>query len=110
MAGSDPVLVEIVWHANPLRGDRFAEAWVSHAETALDYGALSWGLFRSTEGGSDFLQHAIFPTKADFERYWYSEQIAEARVSIQGLFNVPLLPTYNTVVGMGTAVTADAAS
>ncbi len=93
----------------PSGGDKSAEAWRPHAEAALDFGALSWGLFRSTEGGSDFLQHALFPTKADFERYWYSEQIAEARISISGLFNVPLLPTYNLVVGMGSAVTTEQA-
>ena len=108
MAGGDPILVEIIWHANPLRGERFAAAWLPHAEATLDFGAIQWGFYRSAEGGADFIQQAIFRSKGDFERYWYSEEIAEARTENQGLFQVPLLPTFHSILGMGTAVTADA--
>ena len=110
MTTDDAILVEIVWHANPLRGDRFAEAWLPAAEAALDHGALSWGLFRAHEGGADFIQQAIFPSKADFERYWYSEEIAEVRVQISGLYQVPLLPTYHGISGSGVTAEAPAAS
>jgi hypothetical protein len=96
-----PIFVEIVWHANPLRGDRFEELWLPAAEAALDYGATYWALLRAHEGRLDFLQHAIFPSKGDFDRYWYSEEIAEARARAAGLYQVPLLPSFHEIVGAG---------
>ena len=96
------IFVEIVWHANPFRGERFQEVWRPAAEAALDYGATYWALLRAHEGRLDFLQHAIFQSKADFERYWYSAEIAEARTQAQGLYQVPLLPAFHEIVGAGT--------
>jgi hypothetical protein len=98
------ILVHIPWHVNPFRGDRFAEGWRSAAEAALDYGAVSWGLYRAHSGRLDFIQSATFPTKADFERYWYSETIAEKRIELQGYYNVPILPEFYEVVGEGQAL------
>jgi hypothetical protein len=98
------ILVQIVWHVNPFRGDRFAAAWLPAAEAVLDYGATSWGFFRAHDGRLDFIQQATFPTKAAFERYWYSETAAERRAELAGTYNVPLLPTFHEVVGQGEAV------
>jgi hypothetical protein len=97
------VFVQVVWHINPFRGDRFAALWAPAAEAALDYGASYWAFSRSKEGGLDFLQHAIFDSEADFDRYWYSEEIAQARVEASGLYQVPLLPQYYEIVGSGAA-------
>jgi hypothetical protein len=105
----DGVFVEISWVANPMRGDKFEEAWAPVAEAALDYGATYWAFLRIQEGGLDFIQHAIFPTKLDFERYWYSEEVAEARARVQGLYQVPILPVFHEIVGAGTAESAAAA-
>jgi hypothetical protein len=98
------ILVHIPWHVNPFRGDRFAEGWRPAAEAVLDYGAVSWGFYRAHDGRLDFIQQATFPTKADFERYWYSETIAERRIELQGYFNVPVLPAFYEVVGEGQAL------
>jgi hypothetical protein len=95
------VLVIVPWAINPFRGDKFEELWTPAAEAALDYGATGWALFRSQEGTLDFTQHAFFPTKADWDLYWYSDEISEARVTAQGYYQVPLLPTFHTVAGMG---------
>jgi hypothetical protein len=97
----DAVFVEIKWAANPLRGEKFEKAWTPVAEAALDYGASYWAFLRSNEGQLDFIQQAIFPTKLDFERYWYSEEVAAARAEVQGLYQVPILPTFHTIVGTG---------
>jgi hypothetical protein len=99
-----PILVEVRWAANPFRGDKFAEGWRPVAEAALDYGATSWAFYRASEGRLDFIQHAIFPSKADFERYWYSETVAEARTELSGYYQVPLLPTFHEIVGSGATV------
>jgi hypothetical protein len=101
-----PILAEIRWAANPFRGDKFAEGWLPAAEAALDYGATEWAFYRANEGGLDFIQHAIFPAKADFERYWYSETVAEARIDLSGYYQVPLLPTFWEITGSGAALPA----
>jgi hypothetical protein len=98
------ILVHIPWHVNPFRGDRFAEGWAPAAEAVLDYGAVSWAFYRSLDGRLDFVQEATFPSKAHFERYWYSEEIAAKRVLLQGYFNVPVLPEFYEVVGEGRAL------
>jgi hypothetical protein len=98
------IAMVIRWHVNPFRGDKFAEGWLPAAEAALDYGAVSWGLYRAVDGRLDFIQEASFPSKADFERYWYSETVAERRVELAGYYNVPLLPEFYEVVGEGRAL------
>jgi hypothetical protein len=95
------ILVHIPWAVNPFRGDKFAEGWASAAEAALDYGAVAWGFYRALDGRLDFIQEAVFPSKAHFERYWYSETIAAKRIALQGYFNVPVLPEFYEVVGEG---------
>jgi hypothetical protein len=98
-----PVLAEIRWPINPFRGDRFAEGWLPVAEAAVDYGATSWAFYRALDGRLDFIQHAMFPSKTDWERYWYSESVAQARIELAGCYQVPLLPTLWEVVGSGAA-------
>ena len=43
------ILVQIPWHANPFRGDKFAEGWGPAAEAVLDYGAVAWGFYRNID-------------------------------------------------------------
>ena len=100
MAG-EPVMVQIKWVANPWRGDKFEEAWRPSAEAVLKYGATWWAFLRAAEGRLDFTQLALFHDKTDFDRYWYSEEIAQARALASGLFQVPVLPAYHEVTGMG---------
>ena len=110
MADDGGVFVQIDWSANPMRGDAFEEAWLPAAEAALDYGATYWSFVRAKEGQLDFIQNAIFPSQVDFERYWYSEEIAEARAQVSGLFQVPVLPTFHRIVGTGVVQAANAAN
>ena len=95
--------VMIRWPINPFRGDRFAETWLPAAEAVLDYGATEWSFTRALDGRLDFIQTAIFPSKHDFERYWYSEEISEKRVEIAGIYQVPLVPSFWEIVGAGQA-------
>ena len=100
MAG-EPVMVQIKWVANPWRGDKFEEAWRPSAEAVLKYGATWWAFLRAADGRLDFTQLALFRDKTDFDRYWYSEEIAQARALASGLYQIPVLPTYHEVAGMG---------
>jgi hypothetical protein len=97
------ILVLIRWPINPFRGDKFAAGWLPAAEAVLDYGATEWSFCRALDGRLDFFQTALFPSKAHFERYWYSETIAEKRVELAGTYQVPLLPTFWEVLGAGEA-------
>lgn len=106
MSEGDGLVVVIPWPINPFRGDKFEAAWLPAAEAALDFGATGWALFRSKEGGLDFTQLAYFPTKLDFERYWYSDEIGKAREDIAGYYQVPLLPEFHKVSGMGSLAPA----
>jgi hypothetical protein len=102
--------VQIKWGVNPFRGDKFAAGWRPAAEAALDYGATSWSLVRTLEGGLDFVQSARFPSKEHFERYWYSEEISSKRVEMARYYQVPLLPTFWSVVGSGELVEEEPAA
>lgn len=95
------IVVMIKWVANPFRGDRFAEGWLPAAEAALDYGAVAWSFYRANDGRLDFLQTATFRTKAEWELYWYSEEISEKRVEMAGYYQVPLLPSFHEILGEG---------
>ena len=94
-------MVIINWVANPFRGDRFEEAWQPAAEAATKYGATAWAFTRSKDDPLSFMQVAVFEKKIDFERYWLSEEIAEARVQCGGLYQVPILPIWYEAVGFG---------
>ena len=94
--------VEVRWAANPFRGDAFEEIWLPAAEAALDYGATGWAFFRSKDGLLDFVQWAFFPATIDWDRYWYSEEIAAARAKASGLYQVPLLPKFYRIAGVGS--------
>lgn len=96
-----PVVVEVKWVANPFRGDKFEEAWLPVAEATLKYGASWWALLRAADGRLDFTQLAIFADKIDWDRYWYSEEVAEARALASGLYQVPVLPTFHELTGSG---------
>lgn len=101
MTQTDGVIVEIRWAINPFRGNAFEEAWLPAAEAALDFGATQWALYRAQEGGLDFVQTALFPSVEHWDRYWYSEEIAAVRVQTAGYFQVPILPTFHRLAGMG---------
>ena len=95
------IVVTLRWHTVPFRGDKFEEAWRPAAAAALDYGATYWAFLRSKDDPLDFTQIAAFKDKKAFERYWYSEEISEARAEAHGMYEVPLLPVWFRVTGAG---------
>ena len=95
-------LVEVNCIVNPFRGDRFEQAWRPHAESALDYGASSYAFLRSKDDRLHFRQLSYFDERLDWDRYWLSEEISEARAELSGWYQVPILPTWHSVVDKGT--------
>jgi hypothetical protein len=98
------IQVQIRLVATPFPVDFFAGGWWPAAELVVDFGATEWSFTRAVEGRLDFVQTANFPSKEHFERYWYSERMAEIRTELSGYYQVPILPTFWEVVGAGEAV------
>jgi hypothetical protein len=97
-------VLEINWITNPFRAEKFRDIWLPAAEAVLDYGAKGWSFLRSGEDPQHFMQLALFETRLDFERYWYSEEIVDCRVQATGLYQVPIQPVWYTVEGTGVIV------
>jgi len=102
MAGAEEGgVIEIVWFANPFRGNDFEAFWTPHAEAVLRYGATAWAFLRSKDDHLKFTQFAAFETKLDYDRYWQSEELSSARAGASGLFQLPVAPVWHAVVGSG---------
>ena len=86
------------WHIAPFRADRFLDNWEPAAAKMPAYGAKSWSLTRSIDDPLAFQQTSIWESRSEFERYWYSEEIETARAAIIGFYDIPLLPTWHTLV------------
>ena len=86
------------WHIAPLRADRWLDVWEPVAAKCAAYGARSWSLTRSVDDPLKFQQTMVFEDKEDFERYWYSQEIAEARESVVAWYDIPLLPEWHTLI------------
>jgi hypothetical protein len=105
--GSEVVTVR--WVANPFRGDRFQELWAPVAERVLDFGAKGHAFLRMREDKSVFTQLAFFDDKLDWERYWLSEEVSDARIQLAGLYQVPVLPQWHSLEGFGSLATSPVA-
>jgi hypothetical protein len=86
------------WHIAPLRADRWLDLWEPAAAKMPAYGAKSWSLTRAIDDSLSFQQTSIWEQRSDFERYWFSEEIGEARAAIIDLYDKPLLPTWHTLL------------
>ncbi|MFN8217971.1 MAG: hypothetical protein U0R71_15360 [Solirubrobacterales bacterium] len=88
----------IDWHISPLRADRFLDYWEPAAARMPAFGATSWSLTRSIDDPLFFQQTSTWESRSDFERYWFSAEVARARESIIDLYAKPLLPAWHILV------------
>ena len=88
----------IEWHVVPFRADRWLELWEPAAARMPAFGAKRWSLLRGIDDPLTFHQQATWADQSDFERYWYSEEIAVAREKIIDLYDKPLLPAWYSLV------------
>jgi hypothetical protein len=86
------------WHIAPFRADRWLDVWEVAAAKMPAYGAKNWSLTRSIDDPLAFQQSAEWESRADFERYWFSEEIEAAREATIGYYDIPMLPTWHTVI------------
>jgi hypothetical protein len=86
------------WHVAPFRADRFLDLWEPAAARMPAFGAKSWSLTRSTDDPLAIRQSSVWESRADFERYWFSEEIEKARAAVIDLYDLPLLPTWHELL------------
>jgi hypothetical protein len=86
------------WHIAPFRADRWLERWEPAAARMPAFGARSWSLTRSIDDPLAFRQSSVWENRSDFERYWFSEEIEKARTAVIDLYDLPLLPTWHTLL------------
>jgi hypothetical protein len=98
------------WKIVPLRGGRFIDNWEPAVERCTAYGAKAWFFTRSEADSQWYEQVMVWERRADFERYWYSLEIEKARESIINWYDVPLIPSWHTLLSAHSiAITADTA-
>jgi len=86
------------WHITPFRADRWLDVWEPAAARMPAFGARSWSLTRSIDDPLAFQQTSVWDNRADFERYWFSDEIEEARAKSVDFYDIPILPTWHTLV------------
>jgi hypothetical protein len=86
------------WHVAPFRADRWLDVWEPAAAKMPAYGAKNWSLTRSIDDPLAFQQSAEWESRADFERYWFSEEIEAAREATIDFYDIPMLPSWHTVI------------
>jgi hypothetical protein len=86
------------WHIAPFRSDRWLDLWEPAAARMPAYGASSWSLIRAVDDPLHFQQTSIWESRADFERWWFSDEIEQARAAVIDLHDIPILPAWHTLV------------
>jgi hypothetical protein len=86
------------WHIAPLRADRWLDLWEPAAAKMPAYGATSWSLTRSIDDPLAFQQTSLWESRSDFERYWFSAEIENARASVIDFYDLPLLPSWHMLL------------
>jgi hypothetical protein len=89
---------ELNWHLTPFREQRWIDLWEPAAETATDYGAIDWWIYRSVDDPLLFRQVTVWKKKEDFESWWFSEEISAVRTEIITFYDKPLLPSWCTPI------------
>jgi hypothetical protein len=95
------------WHTHPFRSDRWLEAWRPALDRALAFGASSCYLSRSIDDPLHFRQVTTWERKDDFERYWFSDEIAAIREQVFQYYNKPVLPSWHSVTAEASAEAAE---
>lgn len=89
----------IDWHTTPFRAERWFDIWRPALDRARAFGASASYITRNIDDPLHFRQVSVWEDKADFERYWASDEIAALREAGMSYYAKPLLPNWHTVAG-----------
>jgi len=85
----------------PFRAQKFVDLYRPAIRRPLSYGAHGFLFYRSEEDSDHFVHMSFWEDRADFQRWWFSQEMQDVRVAISGLHGQPLLPKWNTVLERG---------
>lgn len=88
----------IDWHTTPFRADRWYEIWQPAAARAMAFGAKSWSLTRSIDDPLLFRQSSLWEDRADFDRYWASDEVVAIREQAMNYYAKPVLIAWHTLI------------
>jgi hypothetical protein len=91
------------WRTHPFRSDRWLAIWRPALDRALAFGAGRCYLSRSIDDPLHFRQVSTWENKDDFERYWFSDEIAALREEAFQYYNKPVNPAWHSVAAEATA-------
>ena len=86
------------WHINPGRADRWYAIWMPALERAPSFGATSFTLTRSEEDHLLFVQTTTWESRGDFDRFWSSDEVGEAREAAMNMYNKPVYPVWHVLI------------
>ncbi|MFI5026867.1 MAG: putative quinol monooxygenase [Solirubrobacterales bacterium] len=89
----------IEWRVHPFRRDRWIDAWSPAVERAAAFGASACYLTRNIDDPLHFRQVSIWADRADFDRYWASDEIAGLREDAMNYYNKPIVWVWHAMVG-----------
>lgn len=91
-------VVHIPWYATVFRHERLAAALTELAPLALKYGATEVQLHQSRDDRYRFDHMCWFDSRADWERFWESDELIRFRARYSGQYQVPLLYVWQDVL------------
>jgi hypothetical protein len=95
------VVFNVPWYATGFRGDQFEAALNEIAPVALRYGATDWSIYRYKDDRYKFMQHATFPSAAEYTLYWNGPEFTAWRADYSGWYQVPVVYAPMTLVATG---------
>lgn len=98
----------IPWYATGFRGDKLEAALIEVSAVALKYGATHHAVYRSRDDRYKFTHVVDFPSREQWERYWYGPEVMHFRTVTSGWFQVPILPVPMDISTEGAMPTAGA--
>lgn len=91
-------VVHIPWYATLFRHEKLAEALQELAPIAIRYGATEVQIHQSRDDRYKFDHMCWFETRAEWERFWESDELIRFRARYSGWYQVPLLYVWNDVI------------
>ena len=91
-------VVHIPWYATLFRHEKFAEALQELAPIAIRYGASEVQIHQSRDDRYKFDHMVWFDSRAEWERFWESDELIRFRARYSGWYQVPVLYVWNDVL------------
>ena len=97
----------IEWHVTPFRRDRFLETWRPALDRALAYGARSAFLSRNEDDPLHIRQVTMWESRADHERWWFSDELSSLRQAALSYYHKPLDTHWHALVADAAIVASN---